>query len=94
MFAQTCPACRVGKLALTPSVYMYIQHETLISAPNVPAWCCDVCGIVIFDPAAIRRIELLVGEAGPPPNQHVASAPPPVPADDPDVPDESRPRPE
>jgi len=51
---------------------VYVRHfgDTLVSVPNTPAWECDVCHEREFDPAGIQRIEMLVGQAGPPPNHH------------------------
>jgi YgiT-type zinc finger domain-containing protein len=79
------------------TTYVQVYNGTLIHAPNVTAWKCDLCGATIFDPDAVRRVEVLAGEAGPPPNRHAAAhtadpvpgaeAPP---ADDP--PDTLRPR--
>lgn len=66
---------------MTPArrTYIRLYGQTLVHAPDVPAWQCDACRLVIFDQPALDRIELLVGEAGPPPN--VAAARPARPAD-------------
>lgn len=53
-------------------VYVHVYDSTLVHIPNVPAWKCDVCGMSLFDDEAIRRIEVLIGEAGPPPNHYTA----------------------
>lgn len=55
------------------TTYIQIYNGTLIHAPNVTAWKCDVCGQTDFDSEAVRRVEILVGEAGPPPNAHAAA---------------------
>lgn len=94
---QPCPHCQVGHLKHRRTVYVTLVDGTLIHAPNVPAWQCDVCKLTIFDTATVRRIELLIGESGPPPNHHT---PPARAALDeatvpgPDAADESRPRPD
>jgi YgiT-type zinc finger domain-containing protein len=72
-----CPVCRLGHLDLRPAVYIRMYGETLIHVPNTPAWECDVCRQRQFDPASVQRIELLVGQAGPPPNRY---RPQPTPA--------------
>jgi YgiT-type zinc finger domain-containing protein len=57
----------------TAMTYIQIYNGTLIHAPNVPAWKCDICGQTFFDPDAVRRIDVLAGEAGPPPNRHAVT---------------------
>ncbi|MEP7287725.1 MAG: YgiT-type zinc finger protein [Chloroflexota bacterium] len=65
-----CPNCHLGHMHLRLTVYVRLFGETLISVPNTPAWECDVCHQREFDPDSVQRIELLVGQAGPPPNRH------------------------
>src|SRR5260370_35754059 len=71
-----CPACHLGHLDLRLTVYVRMFGETLIHVPNTPAWECDVCHHRQFDPASVQRIEMLVGQAGPPPNPYRPPAPP------------------
>lgn len=81
---QYCPACRVGKLIPTRRTYVYQYGETLVHSADVPALKCDTCRLVIFDADAVARLELMVGEAGPPPNVPAdlpPRAPEPSPAD-------------
>jgi YgiT-type zinc finger domain-containing protein len=54
-------------------VYLRQYGGTLICVPNTPAWVCDTCHSSQFDPESIRRIEMLVGQAGPPPNRYQPS---------------------
>jgi YgiT-type zinc finger domain-containing protein len=65
-----CPTCRMGHLDLRLTTYVRQYGETLISVPNTPAWVCDVCQERHFDPSSVQRIELLIGQAGPPPNRY------------------------
>src|SRR3954471_10015976 len=65
-----CPVCHMGHLDLKLTTYVSQYGETLISVPNTPAWVCDVCHERQFDPSSIQRIELLIGQAGPPPNRY------------------------
>jgi len=44
--------------------------ETLVTAPNMPAWECDVCHAQQVSPEAIQTVELLISPAGPPPNRY------------------------
>jgi YgiT-type zinc finger domain-containing protein len=93
---DTCPNCQIGQLKPVRTTYVQVYNYTLVQVPNVTAWKCDVCALSFFDPSLIRRLELLIGDAGPPPNHHTPTAPdiaphirPPAPGDDP--PDEARP---
>ena len=72
---RTCPVCSMGHLAPTGAPYMQILNGTLIQAPMITAWKCDICGESFFDGQAVRRLETLIGETGPPPNHY---APPPT----------------
>ncbi|WP_119067613.1 YgiT-type zinc finger protein [Aggregatilinea lenta] len=68
---DTCPSCGVGLLKSAQTVYVQVYNGTLVSAPNVPAWICDVCGLTLFDSTALQNIEFMIGESGPPPNRHL-----------------------
>jgi YgiT-type zinc finger domain-containing protein len=74
--SDTCPACQMGRLNLIRTTYTHIYDDTLIQVPNIAAWKCDVCGEIFYDPDAVRRIEVLIGEAGPPPNRHIPAPAP------------------
>lgn len=87
----TCPNCDVGLLRPINSPYLRVMSGTLVNAPRVQAWRCDMCGTVFFDPAQVQLLDLLAGEAGPPPNQH--NDPPPAPRADSADTDETRPHP-
>lgn len=65
-----CNICQIGLLQPTQATYTRLINGTLIQVPNTPAWRCDVCGEIVFAPEVEQRIDLLVGEAGPPPNEH------------------------
>lgn len=63
-----CPVCHVGRMSPRLTTYIRQFGETIINVPNTPALECDVCHAREFDPEAVQRIEMLVGQAGPPPN--------------------------
>ena len=65
-----CPYCHLGHMAPRMAVYIRQFGETLVNVPNTPAWECDVCHHRQFDPSSVQRIEMLVGQAGPPPNHY------------------------
>jgi hypothetical protein len=70
--AHTCPVCSAGHLHTTGIPYMQMANETLIQAPTIMGWKCDICGETFFDGRAVRQLELLINEAGPPPNRFSA----------------------
>lgn len=61
----SCPICQVGQPRPRLTNFLGVVNGTLLHAPNVPAWVCDVCGEVFYEPTAMRRMELLVGLGGP-----------------------------
>ncbi len=65
-----CPYCRVGRLDLKRANVVYFHNWTFISAPNTPAWQCDICHYRELDANALRRLGLLVQRDVPPFNQH------------------------
>lgn len=65
---RACPVCSMGHLAPTGAPFMQTLNGTLIQAPTITAWKCDICGESFFDGQAVRRLEMLIDDAGPPPN--------------------------
>jgi hypothetical protein len=45
-----------------------MHRGLLVSAQDVPAATCDICGYQEFDREAILRLEMLLGEADAPPD--------------------------
>lgn len=66
----TCPQCRIGRLDLKRANVLHFHGNTLISAPNTPAWQCDICRHREFDINVLRRIGLLLQRGAPPSNQY------------------------
>lgn len=66
----TCPQCHIGQLQLRLITYVQMYGETLVTAPNMPAWECDVCHAQRVSPEAIQTVEVLISPAGPPPNRY------------------------
>ncbi len=60
----------MGKLQATGMPYIQVYNGTLIQAPNLTAYKCDICGQSFFDSRAVGQLEALIGAAGPPPNYH------------------------
>ena len=69
-----CPYCHLGHMKPRIAVYIRQFGETLVNFPNTPAWECDVCHYRQYDPSSVQRIEMLVGQAGPPPNHYRPAA--------------------
>lgn len=65
-----CPVCHIGHIELHVTTYIQLYGETLICVPNTPAWTCDVCHERQYDPSSLQRIDMLVGQDGPPPNRY------------------------
>ncbi len=72
----TCPNCHLGHLELKLTTYVRQYEGTMICVPSTPGWKCDVCHACQFDPQAVQRIETLIRQAGPPPNQYQPTARP------------------
>jgi len=71
---ETCPHCNIGRLHPQRLTYVQVYNGTLVHIPNVPARRCDVCGQVFFDSEKLRQFEVMIGQAGLPPNRHTAAA--------------------
>lgn len=72
--SNSCPVCQMGRLHETRAVYVRVYEGTLVNVPDVATLRCDVCGTVFYDPDLIRSVEVLIGEAGPPPNHFTPAA--------------------
>ncbi len=81
-----CPACQIGHLQAARTPYVRVYEGTLVNVPDVLSWRCDVCGTAFYDSDTVRRLEVLIGEAGPPPNRFLPH--PPASDEAPKAPDE------
>lgn len=70
MVFDSCPYCGIGKLHAATRTHVLVYADTLIHIPNIPTQKCDVCGQYFFEDTHLRRFEVMIGEAGPPPNYH------------------------
>ena len=77
MSHNTCPVCSMGHLKPTGNPYMQLVNGTLVQAPTISGWRCDVCAESFFDGRAVRELDLLIHDAGPPPNHHISPQIPP-----------------
>lgn len=60
-----CEECLTGKMHLQHLTYFTWLNNELITAPNFPAWVCDVCGRREYDQRAVQWLNTLLDpEAG------------------------------
>jgi YgiT-type zinc finger domain-containing protein len=64
MTSQTerCDICRIGRCKPVKVPYLYWVDDQVMVMPNSPAFACDICGQVYFDPAFLVLIECLLQE--------------------------------
>lgn len=55
-----CPECSAGVMRLNHITYFTWLNDELITAPNFPAWICDLCGRRDFDPRAVTWLNTLL----------------------------------
>ena len=67
----------MGHLKPTGNPYLQLVNSTLIQAPTIMGWKCDVCGESYYDGRAVRELDLLINDAGPPPNRYMPPKSPP-----------------
>jgi YgiT-type zinc finger domain-containing protein len=60
-----CPHCMVG--VMTPAKAFYCQWSDghFITAPDFPAWVCDVCGAREYEPQAVLELQTLIDMSHP-----------------------------
>lgn len=59
--SSTCPHCQIGNLAPVVETYRLVFGSSVLSAPDVPAWRCDICFYLEYDEDALMRLDLLIG---------------------------------
>ncbi len=55
-----CPRCQAGVLHLRYVTYYTRLGHDLLVVPNFPAWQCDVCGYLEYDPKALNYLHVLL----------------------------------
>jgi YgiT-type zinc finger domain-containing protein len=62
-----CNECPAGVMHLRHVTYFTWLGEELITAPNFPAWVCDMCGKRTYDEHAVAVLSMILNpEAGKP----------------------------
>lgn len=51
-----CPRCQVGRCRPSKATFSQVYLEWMVSAPDLPASICDVCGYREFDSIALRHL--------------------------------------
>jgi YgiT-type zinc finger domain-containing protein len=59
---KRCDICRIGHCQSVKAPYLYWVDDQVMVMPNSPAWACDICGQVYFEPTFLVRIERLLQE--------------------------------
>ena len=63
-----CRKCHVGRYQLAQIPFFCWFDDQIVLTPNVPALVCDICGELVYDPAFVQNIQLLI--------EHQSSQPP------------------
>lgn len=56
-----CPNCHIGTLHQKFVTYANWHVGQFVTAPNLPAWSCDVCAWCQIEPETLTRLLLLIG---------------------------------
>lgn len=56
----SCPQCQFGRCKSTTATYTQLYLGSVMCAPDLPAYVCDVCGYCEFDHEALRRVLTLL----------------------------------
>ena len=51
-----CPHCLIGRQREIKAPYVSLYHGMVISAAEMPAYVCDVCGFQEFDRSALKAL--------------------------------------
>jgi hypothetical protein len=55
-----CPHCQIGNLHPSPAFLCGWHEGQFISAPDFPAWVCDVCGQREYDQQAMFELNTIL----------------------------------
>jgi hypothetical protein len=60
-FAFYCPRCQHGRCHSGRATLTRVHQGMMISAPDTPAYICDMCGYTEFERQAVLRLNHLLG---------------------------------
>ena len=55
-----CPECQAGVLKIAHVTYFAQVSGEMITAPDFPAWVCDICGFQEYDSLALTWLYVLL----------------------------------
>jgi hypothetical protein len=55
-----CPECLIGTIRSARSFYCQWSNGKFITAPDFPAWVCDVCGWREYEREAVLDLQTLL----------------------------------
>lgn len=55
-----CPHCHIGHLRPKLAYYCAWHEGEFVSAPDFPAWVCDVCGQRQYDQEAVFELDTIL----------------------------------
>jgi len=60
MATVKCEECQVGRCQAVPLTYMRRLGPHMVVMPNAPAYKCDMCGHVDFDPGFLLAMQTIL----------------------------------
>jgi YgiT-type zinc finger domain-containing protein len=72
-----CNACPAGVMHMRRVTYFTWLGEELVTAPNFPAWVCDMCGKRDYDGRAVSLLAMILNPEAGKPTRRVKRAPQP-----------------
>lgn len=59
---MNCEQCRIGLYHVTSAPYLHWLDDQLMVVPKAPAYICDMCGHMHYDPNFIKQLQYLVDQ--------------------------------
>ena len=72
-----CNACPAGVMHMRHVTYFTWLGDELVTAPNFPAWVCDMCGKREYDGQAVSILAMILNPEAGKPTRRVKRAPQP-----------------
>lgn len=72
-----CNACPAGVMHMRPVTYFTWLGEELVTAPDFPAWVCDMCGKREYDAHAVAMLAMILNPEAGKPTRRVKRTPQP-----------------
>ncbi|HSM70027.1 MAG TPA: YgiT-type zinc finger protein [Anaerolineales bacterium] len=72
-----CNYCPAGIMRLRDVTYFTWLGEELVTAPNFPAWVCDMCGKREYDEQAVSVLAMILNPQAGKPTRRIKPTPQP-----------------